>query len=70
MVIAILVTALSVMFLSKWAADTESKRVSLKRLRSKRELCTSPAYPLTSTVFTQIQDLSGLLARQASRPLA
>ena len=61
MVIAIALTALGVMFVSKWAADTASKRASLKRLLSTGDLCTNAAYPLTPSVLTQIQDLSGLV---------
>jgi len=61
MVIAIAMTALGVMFVSKWAADTASRRTSLKRLLSTGDLCTNAAYPLTPSVLTQIQDLSGLL---------
>lgn len=61
MVIAIAVTALGVMFVSKWAADTASRRASLKRLLSTGDLCTNAAYPLTPSVLTQIQDLSGLM---------
>lgn len=68
MVIAIALTALGVMFVSKWAADTASKRTSLKRLLSTGDLCTNAAYPLTPSVLTQIQDLSGLVVAAYSDP--
>ena len=74
MVIAIAVTALGVMFVSKWAADTASRRTSLNRLLSTGDLCIDAAYPLTPSVLTQIQDLSGLVVAiysdsEGSQPL-
>lgn len=60
MVIAIALTALGVTLVSKWAAQSESRRASLKRLLSTGELCINASYPLTPSVLTQIQDLSGL----------
>jgi hypothetical protein len=60
MVIAIALTVTGVMLVSKWAADRAARQASTKRLLATGELCINARYPLTSSVLTQIQELSGL----------
>lgn len=60
MLLAILAIALGVTICSKWFADRASTNAALERLSSTSKLCVNATYPLTPSVLTQIQDLSGL----------
>jgi signal transduction histidine kinase len=60
MLLAVLATALGVTLCSKWFADRATREATQERLNATGILCVNAAYPLTSSVLTQIQDLSSL----------
>jgi signal transduction histidine kinase len=60
MLIAVIAIACSVTLFSKWFADRTSQATTLERLRKTGRLCVEANYPLTSSILTQIQDLSDL----------
>ncbi len=57
--IAVVAIAGIITFFSKWSADRASHTLALERLSRTGKLCFEANYPLTPSVLTQIQDLSG-----------
>ena len=60
MLLAVLATALGVTICSKWFADRAARDATTEHLSSTGRLCVNASYPLTASVLTQIQELSGL----------
>jgi signal transduction histidine kinase len=73
MLLAVSAAALGVTVCSKWFADRDARNATLQHFSKTGKLCVTARYPLTTSVLTQIQELSslklGIVSRETEKGL-